>query len=745
MLETTSSAIRPSTMVVEARKWEKHSLSNITYCEGVLDFSVDKFAKFQMSFFAENILRLTKKTDKNNLLNEVIESSSKFTSEDDNGNLQSSRYEVQFEKRGFSILNKKSQKVVFQTSANMIETEKGSSWKFNWRDSENTRYYGFGEKTGFLNKKGSKISNWNTDVFLPHNKDTEELYQSIPLAIAMDTSKSFGVFINCAGRSEIDMQTFHDQTSVIAETEIFDIFFILGDSTKEIISSYTNITGKTPLPPKWALGYHQSRYSYKTKAEIEELVDNFEKYNIPLDSLFLDIHYMEGFRVFTVDKEAFPNFKTMVNTLREKGIDIVPIVDPGVKRDVNYATYHEGIQKDMFCKYPEGDVYYDEVWPGESAFPDFFSEKVRKWWGDNHQFFTDVGIRGIWNDMNEPSIFNEGKTMDLSVVHQFDGEAITHQEGHNLYGYLMSKATYDGLRRLNKNQRPFSLTRAGYAGVQKYSAVWTGDNRSHWEHLEMSIPMILNLGLSGVAFTGADVGGFASDTTPELLIRWTQAGALLPYFRNHALQDSIYQEPWAFGEETMEYVRAAINMRYQFLPFIYSLFYETQQTGLPVVRPLVLEYPKDENTYNCNDQFLMGTQVLVAPVIRPGVQKRMVYFPAGTWVDFTTGERFKGNEYYIIDADLSTIPIFVKTGTILPIGELVKNTKEMQKIELHIFPDSKGNARGMVYEDDGISYGYLDGEYSKKEYSYQGDKLSVSIFGDSGYKSMVSEEKLNIK
>lgn len=638
------------------------------------------------------------------------------------------------QKDPLSIKILRNEKVFMETKDSFVSFTSSKKIALSIKNSQETPVYGLGEKTGFLNKNGSKISNWNTDVFSPHNKDTVELYQSIPFAIFHNIDKTLGLFFDNSFRTEFDMQTFNDQVVISADRGAINSYFLLGEDIKETVGIYTQLTGRTPLPPKWSLGYHQSRYSYKSESEVRKIVDLFNKYQIPLDCIYLDIHYMDGYRVFTHDFDQFPNFEEMLGDLQKQNIDVVPIVDPGVKKDVHYPVYQEGIKNDYFSKYLDGTIYHGEVWPGQSAFPDFFQTKVQRWWGGLHNFYTKMGIRGIWNDMNEPSVFNESKTMDLDVHHNLDGHLISHEEGHNLYGLYMSKSTFEGLQRLLNNTRPFSLTRAGYAGVQRYSAVWTGDNRSHWEHLEMSIPMILNLGMSGVAFTGADVGGFASDTTPELLIRWTQVGAFLPYFRNHSVQDSIRQEPWAFGEDTMNSVKKYIELRYKFLPYFYTLFYEAEKTGLPVVRPLAMEYPRDTKTFNCSDQFLVGKDVLIAPILRPGQTHRSVYLPEGVWYNFWTEERYIGGKHFLIEADKDTLPIFVKEGTILPLGTSIQNSKEKQDIELYVYHSKEFKMQGTLYEDDGLSYGYKSDDFSFLTFSVS-DTGDVKVKEEGNYTS----------
>lgn len=600
------------------------------------------------------------------------------------------------------------------------------------------RFYGFGEKAGFLDKRGERLTMWNTDVYAPHNPETQELYVSIPYYMTLRGGRACGVFFFNTHRTEFNLRG-DDNYYFRAEGGQLDYFVFAGPRPKDVVAQYTALTGRMPLPPKWALGYQQSRYSYETAAEVRELVRSFRDKGIPLDVVYLDIHYMFGYRVFTFDPERFPDPGGLIAELREQGVRVVPIVDPGVKADPAYRIFRDGVQQGRFCKYLDGQLFYGQVWPEKSAFPDFTDEAVRAWWGDEHAYYTDLGMEGVWNDMNEPSVFNESKTMDLDVMHENDGRLATHRELHNTYGYQMSRATYEGLKAHLGGRRPFVLTRAGFAGIQRYAAVWTGDNRSFWEHLELSVPMCLNLGLSGVALCGADVGGFAHDSHGELLERWSQLGAFMPFYRNHSEMKSTRQEPWAFGERTETVVRKFVKLRYRWLPYLYSLFAEAARTGVPVMRPLLLEYPDDARTHALSDQFLLGASVLVAPVLRPHADKRLVYLPAGEWVNYWTEERVTGGRHIIADAPYDVIPLFVKAGTVLPLSSEVMSTAERPgTLELHVYapaagaagPDSVETAsretasgesilketaseettRFDLYEDDGTTFGYEQNE-----------------------------------
>ncbi|OZU88192.1 alpha-glucosidase [Virgibacillus indicus] len=628
--------------------------------------------------------------------------------------LKTSKLQLRIEKSPFriTVTDAEGRMLVAEGNRGMAYRENGEVAVFK-KMQENDHFYGFGEKSGFLDKRGEKYEMWNTDVYAPHNPETDPLYESIPYFMTLREGKAHGVFFDNTFRTVFDMKSESDYYSFSAEGGQIDYYVMAGPEPKAVLEQYTDLTGRMPIPPKWALGYHQSRYSYETEAEVRELARNFVNRDIPVDVIHLDIHYMNGYRVFTFDKERFPNPEKLIADLKEMGIRIVPIVDPGVKKDPEYTIYQEGVNQDQFCKYIEGETYFGEVWPGTSAFPDFTDEKVRKWWGEKHAFYTDMGVEGIWNDMNEPAVFNETKTMDVEVMHRNDGNPTTHRELHNVYGLLMGQATYEGMKEQLSGKRPFLLTRAGYAGVQRYASVWTGDNRSFWEHLQMSLPMVMNLGLSGVPFTGPDVGGFAHDTNAELLTRWTQVGAFTPYFRNHSALDTVNQEPWQFGKTYEAIMKKYIQMRYEWMPQLYSLFFQASISGLPVMRPLLMEFPEDEKTYNLNDQFMIGDNVIVAPILAPAVTDRAVYLPKGEWVEFSTGEVYDGEKTHLIHAELENMPIFVKKGTTVMQGEWISNKdKTAKNIQMNIYAGDSGETyRFTYYDDDGETFDYEKGSF----------------------------------
>ncbi|MBZ4644905.1 MAG: Alpha-glucosidase [Clostridia bacterium] len=607
---------------------------------------------------------------------------------------------------------------------------------------EEERFYGFGEKAGTLDKRGESLSMWNTDIFDPHNPHTKELYVSIPFFIGLAKGKSYGIFLDNPSRTHFNMGEGQDKYySFEAEAGKLDYYFIYGPEMKRVVSRYTDITGKMPLPPKWALGYHQSKYSYSTEEEVKELANNFRKKEIPCDVIHLDIHYMDEYRVFTWNLHRFPDPEKMIQDLKEMGFHIVNIVNPGVKKDPEYKYYVEGMLNNYFCKKIDGSAYIGRVWPGESAFPDFTKQETRKWWGKNHKAFTDIGIEGIWNDMNEPAVFRdeqngglEDKTMDLDVIHDNDGKPATHRELHNLYGMLVSRSTYEGLKGLLKGKRPFVLTRAGYSGIQRYAAVWTGDNRSFWEHLSMTMPMVMNMGLSGIPFAGPDAGGFMGNSNGELLTRWIQLGVFTPFFRNHNSINQLSQEPWAFGEKYEKIIKEYIRLRYKLMPHLYSIFYEASITGIPVMRPLVLEYQDDPEVYNLNDEFLVGDSILVAPICKPDTKFRVVYLPKGIWYDYWTKEKYVGGKYIMIYAPLDRLPIFIKRGAIIPMAPALNymGEKEIKELTFEIYADTE--SRYTLYEDDGETFEYEEGKYSLTYFECKNNEKQI-IFKISSQKT----------
>jgi alpha-glucosidase len=620
---------------------------------------------------------------------------------------------------------------VFNKKGKLIHTdydEYSLGWKKQkvraWKSFKgNERFYGLGEKTGWLDKKGRRYEMWNHDTFVPHVSDTDPLYQSIPFLISFDPDNSYGIYFDNSYKSFFDLGSEgQDYYSFWAEGGKLDYYFFNGPSLKQVINKYSELTGTMPLPPKWSLGYHQSRYSYYPQAEVDKLVKTFRDKEIPCDAFHFDIHYMDQYKIYTWDEDRFPDPKAMIANLEDNGVKTVTIIDPGVKKDPEYKLYQEGMENDYFCKYLDGKVFIDKVWPGKCAFPDFTQSKVRDWWSGLQHDFVELGVKGIWNDMNEPAAFNDNDTMDVKVMHQNDGDSGTHRRFHNLYGFLEDKATFAGLKESLDNERPFVLTRAGFAGIQRYSAVWTGDNRSFWDHIKLAMPMLMNMGMSGISFCGTDVGGFTGNSNGELLTRWTQMGAFVPFFRNHCEVRAISQEPWSFGEKYEKIIKKYIELRYKFITHLYNLFYQASETGIPVMRPLIMEFPEDEECQNLSDQFMIGESIMLTPVYQPDKDKRMIYLPEGKWIDFWTKEVYEGENHIIVDAPLDIMPIFIKAGSIVPLNKKLNyiGEKEIECLELNVFLNEDNNLGSYkLYDDDGISYNYENGVYNMTEFEYQ--------------------------
>lgn len=598
-------------------------------------------------------------------------------------------------------------------------------------------FYGLGETTGFLNKRHYSYVMWNTDNSEPHTERDPSLYKSIPFYIGQHSGLAYGLFYDNPSKAYFDFGAV--DTEIVAygaEGGELNYYFIFGPTIPDVVSRYTSLTGRTPLPALWMLGYHQSRWSYRDEAEIRELVGAFRRYGIPLDVIYFDIDYMDEYKVFTINKERFPDFPGLLADLKKAGVKAVVIVDPGVKIELGYSVYEEGKARGFFARTREGGIYQNVVWPGPAVYPSFFMEEVRSWWGRKLKALLDMGVAGIWNDMNEPASFTGPLPND--VVFPGDDGDLRHSKAHNLYGHYMAKTAYNAIKQVN---RPFVITRACYAGTQKYSTVWTGDNHSLWPHLRMAIPQICNLGLSGFAFCGVDIGGFSSHATKELLIRWVQAACFFPLFRNHAAAGTRRQEPWTFDAETLSIYRRIVRLRYRFIPYLYDLFWEHEITGAPVIRPLVYHYPDDPETYNIEDEYMVGERVLVTPVVEPGKTKRMVYLPAGSWYDYRTGKEYRSG-YHIIDCPLAELAMFIRKDSILvgyPDADYIDPEKRDTMI-VEIYGDQAGYSH---YYDDGVSFSYREGDYQIYDMTYRDAILEISLRHDypGGYRYVVVKNK----
>lgn len=594
-------------------------------------------------------------------------------------------------------------------------------------------YYGLGEKGGDLNKKGCYTENFNTDD--PETDDDSiTYYKTIPFYVALKEEATYGIFFDNSFRSYFDMgKEMGDRIFFGAIGGQIQYYFIPGENIKEVVKNYTALTGRMEMPPLWSLGYQQCRFSYFSQEEVRELVKTFEEKDIPLDVVYLDIDYMDGFRVMTFKTPNFDDAAGLISDLKEKGIRTITIIDPGVKVDEEYDVFKRGKEGNHFTKKLDGEMFIGAVWPGDSAFPDFSNNDCREWWkSELKKFISEHGMDGIWNDMNEPCVFNnDHKTMLETCLHNSDNGVIEHKEFHNRYGFEMSRCSKEAQEELHPNERGFSMTRATYAGGQRYSSVWTGDNMSLWSQMRMSISMNANLGISGFSFVGNDVSGFGLDSSEELFIRWMEMGPFIPIFRNHSNMYTRRQEPWAFGPRAEKIAKKSIELRYELLPYIYDLYYISHKEGLPIFRPMIMEYEKDMNLLNMREQFMLGENMIVAPVLYEGERSKTVYLPKGSWFNYFTMEKLQGGKWYKLPCELDEILVFVKEGAIIPTyNKKFRNVKERPKnILLKVFGE---NAKGFHYNDDGHTMEYLEGKYTYMDIKVVDGKEELKLINN-GY------------
>ncbi len=604
-------------------------------------------------------------------------------------------------------------RIVLRDSTGTVIAEDDTTGGIEWTESGfvcrrtmlgEERFYGLGEKAHGLDKRGLYYEMWNTDD-PEYGPDSDPLYQSIPFFIVLRDGRAHGVFLDNSYRTFFDLaSTSAGHYAFGAPDGPLDYYVFVGPRMRDVIDAYTSLTGRPHLVPRWAMGHQHSRWmEYESEDDILSLAREYRRRAIPCDTLVLDIAYMDGYRIFTWDRQVFPDPSDFVARLGQMGFQVMTIIDPGVKKEEGFDLYDEGLASDYFLRNRDGSVYVGLVWPGETVFPDFSRSEVREWFASKYERLSMTSLSS-WLDMNEPSnCIYVGLREEYSMRNVVDSEGRPWEPRlRNLYGLHMTISTFDGLKRLRPSQRPFILTRSGFAGYQRYAATWTGDNRSSWEHLRLSIPMLLNLGLSGVPICGADVGGFWDDVTGDLLARWYQVGCFYPFFRNHSNISSARQEPWLFGPEVEDIIRQAIDLRYSLLRYLYSLAWEAHTTGCPIMRPLVLEFQDDVTTYALDDQFMVGPALMVAPIVRPGMESREVYFPRGIWYSLWTDEHIIGPTHLTVEAPLRVVPVFVRGGHIIPTGRVVQHTGEDQgDLILWAFPG--GSSEFVFFEDDGIS------------------------------------------
>ncbi|WGD34352.1 glycoside hydrolase family 31 protein [Olleya sp. YS] len=616
--------------------------------------------------------------------------------------------------------------------------------------NERESYFGLGDKPEHLNLKGKRFQNWVTDSYA-YGKETDPIYKAIPFFTGLHHGKAYGIFFDNTFRSYFDFgQERRNVTSFWAQGGEMNYYFIYGPQMQDVVESYTDLTGKPhQLPPLWALGFHQCKWSYYPEAEVKAVTSKFRELQIPCDAIYLDIDYMDGFRCFTWNKEHFPDPKRMVQELYDDGFKTVAIIDPGIKIDNEYDVFKEALDKDYFCKRADGPYMKGKVWPGECYFPDFTKPEVRDWWsGLFKELVEEIGVRGVWNDMNEPAVMEvPNKTFPDDVRHDYDGNPCSHRKAHNVYGMQMARATYHGMKKFNYPKRPFVITRAAYSGTQRYTSTWTGDNVATWEHLWIANVQAQRMAMSGFSFAGSDIGGFAEQPQGELFTRWIQLGIFHPFCRVHSSGDHGDQEPWAFDEDVTDVVRKFIEIRYQLLPYLYTAFWNLVEHGTPILKSLVMFDQEDNQTHYRTDEFVFGNQILVCPIQEPNAKGRRMYIPRGTWYNYWTDEVVEGGKEKWVDAEIDSMPIFIKEGAVIPkfpiqqyVGE-----KNIDELVLDVY-FKHGKESSQLFDDAHDGYDYTKGRYSFRTFKLTGksNELILQQHKEGKYEASYQTFKLNI-
>lgn len=601
------------------------------------------------------------------------------------------------------------------------------AWRLrSWLQPEE-RLHGLGLRAAGLNLRPGFYRQWNRDPGGSYGFGHDPLYLCLPVLLGRHRAGSYLLFFDNTFESTVSLS----RRPYLAEFTFADgplRYYLLAGPPARALSRYAQLTGKPPLPPRWALGFHQSRWGYRGQGQVRRVAHGFRKHGLPLAAVHLDIDHMRGYRTMTVNKRRFPDLAGLARELGQRDVRLVSIVDPGVKRDPRFWLYRQGRRQTMFCLNPDGSEHRARVWPGWCVFPDFTEQRVRRWWGSQYRELVQHGIAGVWHDMNEPATFEEdtGHTLPHSTRHGFDGYGGDHREGHNLYGLSMAKAAYEGLLEMQPDRRPWILSRSGWAGLQRYAWSWTGDVESSWEALQMTLPSILNLGLSGMPFSGPDIGGFSGSPSRELFLRWFQLAAFLPFFRSHSAWDTEPREPWRFGKQALDILRSFLELRERLVPLLYTLCWQASQTGHPLVRPLFWDFPDEPLVSDVQDAFLLGTCLLVAPVLEASARRRQVPLPSAGWYHFWDDRRLGGGRRASLPAPLERIPVLVRAGSVLPLahkGSLI----------LHIYPpEGHGSDDGFpMYSDAGD--GFADWRLDRFRLRLSGSRLELAWSSQGSY------------
>jgi len=595
---------------------------------------------------------------------------------------------------------------------------------------EQAHFFGLGDKPCALNMRGKRFEMWGADHY-KYKPESDPLYKSIPFFLCLNRGKNYGIFFDNTMRSYFDFgKERADRLLFGADGGVMDYYFIAGKDALETVETYTRLTGLPPMPPLWSLGYHQSKWSYYPEQTVSDLAAELRKRRIPCDAIHLDIHHMKQYQALTWDRSRFPDPPGMISRLGEQGFKVVTIINPGIKINPDNYVWRSGFERNVFCRRHDGALLEGEVWPGLCTFPDFTDPTTRTWWAALfHRQIAEYGVRGMWCDMNEPVIFPD-KTFPDDTRHDFDGFSCSHLKAHNVYGQCMARATRQGMEQSTPDRRPFVLGRAGFAGMQRWAATWTGDNFSDWENLKMANLMVQRLSASGISFCGADTGGFLGHPTSELFCRWMQMAAFHVFFRNHNNGEYGGQEPWCFGPLVEEIVREAIENRYRLLPYFYTQFRRYATEGTPIIRSLALMYPENPDTYWRSSEFFVGDDIYVVPVHHQGETGRFLYTPPGHWYSLWTDvpAPTAGEEAWI-PAAISHIPVLVRGGAVIPRWPVQQYVGELPEppVTLDLWWSPEGEVVSRLYEDEGDGMAYKTGDYLLHFFRYSGGARSFSL------------------
>lgn len=663
------------------------------------------------------------------------------------------------------LINKTNLKIsIYNTNGNLISSDHTgfyAKWtilkgitevKISKKTTLTEQFFGLGDKTCALDLRGERLENWNTDAFAYHDK-LDPLYRTIPFYYGLNEGRAYGIFMDNTYRSFFDFaKTEDDQVNFSATGGEMNYYFIYGPDLQEVAQQYTDLTGRPELPPMWAFGFHQCRWSYFPDSRVKEVTTEFRRRQIPCDAIYLDIDYMDGYRCFTWNHTHFPAPTQLISDLKEQGFQTVVMIDPGIKEDPDYFVYQQGIEQGLFCKRTDGELMRGPVWPPECVFPDFTNPKVRTWWeGLYQELYVTNGVSGFWNDMNEPAVFKVNrKTFPDNVLHDYDGDLTDHSKAHNIYGLQMSRATYQGLKKLQPEKRPIVITRATFSGGQRFACAWTGDNVASWEHLRLANLQCQRMSISGFSHIGTDVGGFVDRPEPELFVRWLQLGVFHPLYRVHSMGnnvdgaaeanadevikamkiDRMDQEPWSFGDLFTPLAKAAIELRYQLLPYLYTAFRRYTLDGTPVLQSLTFFDQQDEKTYGREQEFMFGKDVLVCPALESveDAPTTAIYLPKGNWYYYWNNAFYTGQQEVEITSIIDEIPFFIQAGAVLPHYPIMQYTGE-RSVDILTLKTyyNKGYYQSELYEDAGEGYAYQNEDFSLKTYVTEGTERFFKI------------------